>query len=345
MHILKEFVRSHCISCVKIVFFGVLLAGSAGQSLAVSTELISAFSAGDYKSARDLLLTEEGNVSDSDFKLLNFLVTSDPAQADVLLRTLGKGDEKTDPWQIRWALEVGDEAYARGNFELVLDILKPFDDSGAAKLPGAIFVRAGLACRALKRMQRAREMLASVKPQDPCFSLARYYLGDIALEQGDPELALRYFEGSSENGFGQSVSMSQAGKYEALLALGRNDEAEAMLVGNGKQHGGLSWLNVGAKPDFVPLPEDSVSTALPPVSKARFCLQWAAFSDRALALNFVKHHQDEIPDLRIQTDSPASSTGLFYVRSGSFNNPVEARDRAKTLGAQLNMDVLIKDIK
>ncbi len=323
-----------------------LLCASFPCAGAGNSNVTEKFIAGQYAQAHDLLAEETDSEQQNDFQLMNLLLTVDSGQSDALLGTLRHDDPKSDPWQVRWALESANLDFARGEFQHALQLLKPFVHGGNEDVPGQVYLRAGLACRALKRFQRAREIFASVKPQDSSFSLARFYLGDIALEQGDPELALRYFESSSAAAGTEGQSMAKGGRYAALLALGRQGEAATLAQKLRKvEQGGLTWLDLDENATPAPSVEDSTDVAPDGAGSARFCLQWAAFRDRTLALTFVAQHTLDIPELRIVSAPDLSGQLLFYVRSGHYNNPVDARSQASELGSRLQMDVIVKDIK
>ncbi len=317
----------------------VLFLGRAAPVLAVSPELLGDFAAGHYSLARDLVGASGTGQTSSSQQLLNLLLTPVPEQASVLLQTLEKAGAHRDGWKIRWALESADLAFAQEEFGLALQELKPWTQSDESGIPGQVFLRAGLSCRGLGLMQRAREMLASVKPGDEAFPLARYYLGDISLEQGYPQLALRYFQNAAQAGGGAYRSMIDGGTCRALQVLGRDAAADSL---RGLYQNGLSWLD--SRPGMVlPTAADSVSVAPPAPPRARFCLQLGAFHDRSLALGLVGKHTRDIPNLHIESAPDAAGQTLYRVRCGAYNNPEDARAAARDLHDRFGLEVIVKD--
>lgn len=319
------------------------LLAAAAWAGAVGGSLLESFTAGRFAEARsELRQTGPGEFAKGE-GLLAFLLTEEPDQAEALMGNLAAGQESSrDAWDARSALEEADLAYARRDFSDALKAIEPVLGGNSESPPGALYLRAGLACRALGKLQRAREMLASVHPDDPAFGLARFYLGDIALEQGDPSLALRYFDGAAKAlPSGEGGAVAQA-RWRALTALDRHDEAAALRKKyGGEDGGGLSWLAVSVP---VRTPAASTDTTVVPEQAAgRFCLQWAAFRDRSLALDFVRNNRERISGLRIVPGTGSDGIPLYRVRSGSFNDPQEARRRAAELTDTLHMEVLVTE--
>ncbi len=280
-------------------------------------------------------------------------LTTEPAEALVMLRE-GLADKRLPtPVRIRMTLESANIEFGRGNYQSSLKILTPLLNEAEGSLPGDIYLRAGLALRALGQLQRAREMLASVKPQDQAFLLARYYLGDIALEQKDSGLALRYFESAvGDHGSGPHPRVA-GGQWRAFLAEDRQQEAADLEQALGRNDPGcLAMLEIQrlrreqqeelaamAQPDSFSLNPDDDDP-----SRGRYALQLGAFSDRSLALEFLRRYRKQLPDLRIDEVRDERGQFLYKLRSGSFVNPALARTEAKRLAKQLDMDVIVADL-
>jgi hypothetical protein len=196
-------------------------------------------------------------------------------------------------------------------------------------------------------------MLASVKPQDQAFLLARYYLGDIALEQKDAGLALRYFE-SAVGGPGSGPHPRVAGgQWRAFLAEDRQQEATDLERELGRNEPGcLAMLEIQRlrrqqqeELAAMVLPDSSsLNPADDDPSRGRYALQLGAFSDRSLALEFLRRYREQLPDLRIDEVRDERGQFLYKVRSGSFVNPALARTEAKRLAGQLGMEVIVADL-
>ena len=79
-------------------------------------------------------------------------------------------------------------------------------------------------------------------------------------------------------------------------------------------------------------------------SRGRYALQLGAFSDRGLALEFLRRYREQLPDLRIDEVRDDRGQFLYKIRSGSFVNPALARTEAKRLAGQLDMEVIVDDL-
>jgi len=280
-------------------------------------------------------------------------LTTDPEKALLMLRE-GLADKRLpDAVRVRMALESADIEFGLGQYQSSLKVLTPLLEADQGVLPGDVYLRAGLALRALGQLQKSREMLASVKPQDPAFLLARYYLGDIALEQRDASLALRYFE-SATGGSGSTPHPRVAGgMWRAYLDENRDRDADQLEQSLGRDHpGSLAMLEIQrlrrkhaedlaamTLPDSVDT-KDNGNEA----SRGRYALQLGAFSDRGLALEFIRRFRNQLPDLRIDEVRDQRGQFLYKVRTGSFVNPALARTEAKRLARQLDLEVIVADL-
>lgn len=280
-------------------------------------------------------------------------LATDPNDALVMLREALDDGRLPQAVRIRMALECADIEFGLGRYQSSFKMLAPFLNEDLGELPGAVYLRAGLSLRALGNLQKAREMLASTKPQDPAFLLARYYLGDIALEQNDAGLALRYFEAASGGRGAPPHPRVAGGQWRALLAESRDQESRDLEQALGRDHpGSLSMLEIQRlrrerqeELAAMSLPESSDQGGIEPKpSRGRYALQLGAFSDRSLALDFLRRHQGQLSDLRIDEVRDERGQFLYKVRTGSFVNPALARTEARNLADQLNMDVIVADL-
>ncbi len=309
---------------------------------AEGNDLLEQFTQGRFRQSREMLKAGGADAVDPGTALLNLLLTGDPTQSRVL-EAPGTGDTAQDGlWSARWALEQANLAFARRDYAAALQSLEPVLHREDTVLDGQIFLRAGLSWRALGRLQKAREMLASIRPQDGVFPLARYYLGDIALENGDPELALRYFDSAAQAWDGREASLIGGATYRALLALGREEEAGRSLREHEAAHeDGLAWF--GAHPTPAARTDSSLTREPGAPVTGKFCLQFGAFRDRSLALGFLAQHSGEIPDLRIVSGTDSQGQLLFRIRAGAFNDPEQARARARELKDLYGLDIIVKE--
>lgn len=306
-----------------------------------------------YEEARQALGQAGDSFRAGEEVLWRSRLTTDPAEALVILGE-GLSDERLPASvRIRMTLDSADIEFGLGNYQSSLKILSPLLDGDLGQLPGAVYLRAGLSLRALGSLQRAREMLASVKPMDPDFFLARYYLGDIALEQKDAGLALRYFEAAADGGSSAIHPRVAGGQWRALLAENRDLEAEDLAETLSQDYpGSLATLEIQRQRREQ---EEELAAMTPagstePVVKnqepdrGRYALQLGAFSDRSLALDFLRRYKSQLPDLRIDEVRDRRGQFLYKVRTGSFVNPALARSEADRLAGELGMDVIVADL-
>ena len=280
-------------------------------------------------------------------------LTDDPAEALLILRE-GLADRRLpEVVKTRMVLETADIEFGLGHYQSTLKALSPLLNNDQAVVPGEVYLKAGLSLRALGSLQKAREMLASVKPLDGAFLLARYYLGDIALEQNDAGLALRYFDSAVEGGGAGAVHRVAGGRWRALLDEGRDGDAAELEKRLSKDApGSLAMLEIQRiqrsrqeeLEAMTPVDPSDLETGDDAASRGRYALQLGAFSDRGLALEFMRRYRDQLPDLRIDEVRDERGQFLYKVRTGSFVNPALARTDAKRLARQLDIDVMVADL-
>jgi hypothetical protein len=212
----------------------------------------------------------------------------------------------------------------------------------------ACLLLAGLAARAVGDAERAERLLAGVRQGDPAFGEARLLLGEISLDRGDAERALRYL---TTDGVGPRA---RAGRWRALRQLG-DDAAAAALLSDMEDDdaGGLALLDVhrrqlaDAEERTARLtgPDDAAAdtVATRPALAGRYTLQLGAWSDRSRALDMVRRHAQQLPDLRIEEARDARGQILYKVRTGAYDNPALARTEAERLRSRLGLDVFVTD--
>jgi len=339
-----------CLGLLGLVAWPALMVKPA---LAAYNTVAALFQAGHYDESRTALSAEQEGARPGEDILWQSRLSQDPAAALALLEG-SLGDKRLSPAvRMRLALESADLQAGRGNHQAVMAILTPLLSANSGGIPGAAYLRAGLSLRALGDPQQAREMLASVRPDDPEFVLARYYLGDIGLEQNDPTLARRYFEAAAKASDEAGRSRLAAGTWQAFRTGGDDKQAEALVNELSAQDpGSLALLEIRRllqmeaderQARTEEAPADTVVTRAPD-NTGRYALQLGAFSDRGLALEFVKRYQTRLPELRIERLRDARGQFLYKVRTGDYVNPALARSEAKQLQRQLGIEVITADL-
>ena len=170
---------------------------AAASSTASFDQILNLFQAGRYQEARDLLPQAGQDAAPGEDLFWRAHLATDPEQELALLESRLGDPRLARSLRLSLTLDAATVEFSRRNFREVLLLLEPLLEDGEVAPPGQAYLLAGLSLRATNNPQRAREMLASVRPEDPAFSLARQHLGEISLEQNDPALALRYFESAS----------------------------------------------------------------------------------------------------------------------------------------------------
>ena len=309
-----------------------------------------------YEEARQTLDQGDEVFRTGEATLWQVRLATEPDEALVLLRESLANDHLPAVVRTRMILEVADIEFGLAHYQSCLKTLTPVLGHDQGKLPGALYLRAGLALRAMGNLQKAREMLASVKPLDEAFMLARYYLGDIALEQKDAGLALRYFESVADSRGSAPHPRVAGGQWRAYLVEGREQEAsdleQALRLND---PGSLAMLEIQRlslelKEELAAMtPVDSLDSKEPDAAEAeqargRYALQLGAFSDRSLALEFHRRYREQLPDLRIDEVRDERGQFLYKIRTGSFVNPALALTEARSLARQMGMEVIVADL-
>ena len=217
----------------------------AWPSLANLSGVAGLFQAGRYDDARQALQEGDDDARPGEDVLWRSRLATKPAEALSLLESGIDDSKASEAVRIRLALEMAEIHAGRGNHGEALAALTQLLGGDSSDLPGAVYLRAALSLRARGQLQQAREMLASVRPGDPEFVLARYYLGDIGLEQNDAALALRYFEAAAKASTEQGTGRLGAGLWRAHMAGGQQQEANELVAAlTAQDPGGLALLEI-----------------------------------------------------------------------------------------------------
>jgi hypothetical protein len=304
-------------------------------------EVADLFRQGRYDDARRAMAAEPGGAGAlPGDRIWRQRLQVDPDRASELALDQVRDRELTTALRLQAALDGAAIELARLRPDAAWQLLQPLLALDPQNLPGEVYLLAGQAMRLAGDRQRAREMLASVRPEDPAFAEARELLGRIGLESGDSELALRYFESAQRHLEGPERPDLMAGRWQALRLLGRDVEAREMAVRLLREHpASLAAMEVTGlrrvEEEELAALADTVDTAAPAqleVSAARrYAVQLAAFRDRALALQFVARWQVEIPDLRVVARRDELDQPLYKVQTGSFVSQAQARAEVRRL--------------
>ncbi len=327
-------------------------ATSANATLEVVEE---PFAAADYSAAADRFAGSEDGARPAEAELWQARFQKDPDRALEVLEKAFTADNIPAAVQVRLGLEIARLAAARGDNGNALHTTRQLLMRQEGDLPGEVYLLAGRASRALGDLQGAREMLASIRPDDPAFVAGRGLLGEIGLQQNDPTLALRYFESAVDREPGAGTTELGAGLWQALRRTGEHQRADGLLADLEENHpGSLALLRIrrilrleqeelAARAVEHTAPVDSV-VARTEDRTGRFSLQLGAFSDRGLALEFLDRYENQIEDLRIETVRDDRAQTLYKIRAGSFVNPARAQTEAKRLQRSLGIEVIVTDL-
>lgn len=320
------------------------------SALGKGQELSGLAAAGRYDEARQLEERDLGEFQPAGENLFwQICLESDPERA---LAAIGKALTRRDispDLRVRLLREVATIQFARGRYQAALEVLEDLMATAQQDLPGEVYLLAGMAYRALQKIQRSREAFASIGQREPAFPWARYYLGRIALDEGDVVLAQRYFDSASKSPLAERLPSLLAGDWEALRQQGRRDAAAGLQRRLREQFPqSLAMLQINERLERAaaaaeaPAPADSLpkETAVTTPS-GRVSLQLAAFSDRGRALAYVARWQAALPDLRMETEPGPTGQLLYKVRTGHFASRAQAKTEAQRLRRVHALEVLV----
>jgi len=317
-----------------LALFGIALGrGSLG-------DVIDLFRNARYAEARAALAgSAHAGADPAEVRLWEQRLATAPDRAQTLALAQVRDRDLPTHLRVQAGLDAASLAIARRRTEDAWQLLQPLLELPADALPGEVFLLAGQTLRLAGDRQRAREMLASVRPEDPAFAAARGLLARIGLESGDHELALRYVESAARRGDPGLEAEVLAGRWQALRRLGRTLEARAVAEQLLRDHpSSLAALEVASERrrdlEEAAAPAESTRIAAPespapPVG--RYAVQLAAFRDRALALQFVARWQAEVADLRVVREVDQLDQPFYKVQTGSFVTAEQARVEASRL--------------
>jgi len=305
-------------------------------------DVLDLFALARYPQARDqLAAVAAGSGAPGEVQLWQQWLATDPDQAADLALQIVRDRQAPLAVRLNAGIDGASLAIGRQRPDVAWQLLKPLLDLSPEAMPGEVHLLAGQALRAAGDLQRAREMLATVRPDDPAFAAARSLLGRMGLEAGDHELALNYFELAARRVDPAALPELMAGRWQALRLLGRDlearDLAEQLLREHPESLAAMEVFEHQRREDeqFVDIPDTALVEApavmAPVVSGSRFTIQLAAFQDRALALQFVSRWQSEIPDLNITRALDALDQPIYRIQTGSFVSRVQAGSEARRL--------------
>lgn len=331
--------------------------GIAGLSVALAsgsfTEVTDLFRRAQYESAREALVAlPAATGAPGEHRLWQMRLATDPDLATDLALQIVRDREVSLERRLQAALDGATVALARQRPEAAWQLLQIALEAAAPAVPGDVYLLAGQALRLAGQTQRAREMLASVRLEDPAFAAARGLLGRIGLESGDHELALSYFETAARRVDPAARPELLAGRWQALIMLGRDLEARDLAADILRDHPGtLAALEVQGQlrreSDELAAAADTLTAAggAEPAEdgSGRYTIQLAAFRDRSLALQFVARWRREIPGLRIVPALDDLSQPLYRVQTGSFVSRVQAGNEATRLERALGLQGFVTE--
>ncbi len=323
-------------------------------TLAAMRQVGELFAEARYEEARQALPTAGESVRPGEDILWQCRLATDPSQTVDLLRNGLEDSAVPESTRVGMGLQLAQIYFARGQYKQAHAVLDPLVKETSGNLPGEIYLLSGLTYRQAGQIQQSREMLASVKPTDQAFGVARYFLGDIGLENNDAELALRYFESGQQNA--REFSHLKAGQWRALRAMGKDKDAESLLEELRRDSPGcLALVEIGrviqededdnsARLASASSPQTTPVKVTPENTSGRYALQIGAFSDRGRALEFKRRYQKQIPGLQITEIRDSRGQYLYKLRFGSYINPALARSEAMQQENKLNLEVIVVEL-
>ena len=273
----------------------------------------------------------------------SYRLAESPARAERLRRELLAAEDLGSEARDLLRADAAWSAFGATDYETAHDWLEEVpagDDESAAT---ASYL-GGLAWRARGDATRCRDALAAVPPGNPDYDWARYRLSRLAHADGDAALSRRYLEmaGRDEDTPCRAELLMMewmlAGESDAQAAtrLGRElahrfpRSLPAALVAEQAERQAVLQRSLSA-PAPAEDPDEAVEPATPP--PGRYTLQFAAFADRARALQFLDDWRRRLPGLHIHETIDDRGLKLYKLRAGSYPGMSQARDEADALHA------------
>lgn len=325
--------------------FGQVFLGTVGEH----------YRRGRYQEARQALAALElADAGAGEVRLWQQRLAADPAQAGELALQVVRDRSVPAELRLQAGLDGASLALAARRPDEAWRLLQPLLEIPGPQLPGELHLLAGRALHMAGERQRARELLASVKPEDPAFAAARSLLGRIGLESGDHELALRYFESAARRLGPQEHPELLSGCWQALRLLGRDLEARDLAAQLLREHpkslAALELRELQRREDqeiaAAAADLDQPAPDSPPritADAGRFTIQLAAFQDRALALQFIARWRAEIHGLRVVLRQDDLEQPLHRIQVGSFNSRVQATTELNRLMRQTGLEGFVTE--
>lgn len=318
---------------VRLGIGGMVVAGLATASL--QTDVIGRMAAGEYDAARAAIGTLAApKDEDPRVEIWRQRLVVDPGEALDLAAGQVRDRDLPLAQRVQAALDGATIALAQDDLTTAWRLIQPLMEFPPDQIPGEMYLIAGRILHLSGDRQQARAMLASVRPQDPAFVAARAMLGRLGLENGDNELALRYFESAAGRQGEDASPELLVGAWQALQLLGRDvearDVATRLLDTYPTSLAAVELRELQRREDeqFAAI-ADSLDVEAPEVldepEPGLYTVQLAAFRDRALALLFVQRWQVELPDLEIRREMDDLGQPLYKVQTGRFVSHAQAR--------------------
>jgi tetratricopeptide (TPR) repeat protein len=316
-------------------------------------EVADLFRHGRYGDAREALAAEPDDAkSDAANRMWRQRLETEPDQAFELALDQVRDRQLPASLRLQAALDGAANELARQHPEAAWQLLEPLIGLALDEAPGELYLLAGRTLRAAGDRQRAREMLASVRPDDPSFAAARELLGRIGLESGDSELALNYFESAQRRLAGAPRPDLLAGRWHALRMLGRDVEARDVADELVRDHpSSLAAMEVAEQrrrdDEALAALADTTDVEAPALVREsttdRYAVQLAAFRDRALALQFVARWQTEIPELRVVRQPDDLGQPIYRIQTGSFVSRALARSEVARIAREHGLEGFVSE--
>lgn len=318
---------------------------AADGSLGDLADHLAAARYGDARAVLDQLAVHQDD--SADLRLWGQRLTTEPERALELATSQARDRDLPADQRTAAILDGASIALAADDLDRAWSLLEPLVGQPGEPVPGEAYLLAGLTLNLAGESRRAREMLASVRTDDPHFHTARGLLGRIGLESGDTELALNYFESAMRRPGGDRQPDLAAGRWHALQLLGRQDDAQQAFADlNERFPGSLAALEVRGRQrreeQELAVAIDTLQTTAPevlaPPRGGSYAVQLAAFRDRALALQFVARWQVELPGLRVEREDDDLGQPVYKVRTGRFVSHAQASTEVARLRREHSLE-------